>query len=78
MAGGRDDEPRPLPVGEFLGVLEWREASGKVRRWVIKQGSRANNIRVESQGRSVVCGWDRLLRSLRKKLAIPKRVFGGD
>jgi hypothetical protein len=70
-----DDEPRRVPEGEFLGVLRWYAADGTVRQWVITQGDRANNIAVASFGKRIVCGWDWLFRSLRKKLAIPKRVF---
>ena len=73
----RDPEPRKLPKGEFLGVLDWRDASGQVRRWTIRQGPRANNIIVEAHGKRVVCGWDHLTGSLRKRLCVPKRTFIG-
>lgn len=28
-----------------------------------------------AQGKTVECGWDHMFRSLRKKLAMPKRLF---
>jgi len=36
---------------------------------------RMNGIRVVAQGKSVECGWDHLLRALRKNLAVPKRLM---
>ena len=66
--------PGRLPPGAFLGVLAWTEASGQVRRWVVSQGPRVNNVCVRSKGKSVVCGWDHLLASLRKKLSAAKIV----
>lgn len=69
------DEPRRVPAGEPLGVLQRHAADGQVRRWTIRQGNRMNGIRVAAQGKSVECGWDKLFRSLRKKLSVPKRIF---
>lgn len=37
-----------VPKGEYLGTLQWHDASGQVRRWVIRQGDRANNISVQA------------------------------
>ena len=34
------------------------------------------DIRVCAKGKTVECGWDRLFRGLRPKLAVPKRVLG--
>ena len=73
MESPPDYEPRKLDDGEFLGVLQWQAADGSVRRWTIRQGPRANNIRVTTKGKEVVCGWDKLMASLRKRLAVPKR-----
>lgn len=64
-----------LPKGEFLGVLDWRDASGQVRRWMVRQGPRANNIIVEAQNKHIVCGWDHLTSRLRRHRSIPKRIF---
>ena len=71
----REEEPRRVPAGELLGVLQWHAQDGTVRRWTIKQGERMNGIRVEAKGQRTECGWDYLFRSLRKKLAMPKRHF---
>jgi hypothetical protein len=68
-------EPRRVPAGELLGVLQWHAADGQVRRWTIKQGKRMNGIQVCAKGRMLECGWDRLFRSLRSKLSMPKRIF---
>ncbi len=61
-------------------MLTWHAIDGTVRRWVIEQGPRANNIGVIARvagGNDVprVMGWDRLLSGLRKRLAISKRVM---
>lgn len=70
-----DNEPRRVPEGVYLGTLRWHAADGTVRQWIITQGDRSNNIAVASLGKRIICGWDRLFRSLRKRLAIPKRLF---
>lgn len=67
--------PSRVPAGVPLGVLQWHAADGKVRRWVIRQGKRANGMQVAAQGKKVECGWDHLFRTLRTKLAQPKRLF---
>lgn len=69
------DEPRRVPAGEPLGVLQWHAEDGKVRRWTIRQGQRMNGIRVCAQGKEIECGWDKLFRALRKNLSLPKRIF---
>ena len=68
-------EPRKVPDGTPLGCLTFTEASGQVRRWHIRQGPRANNIRVLAKGREIVCGWDHFMSGLRKHLSIPKRIL---
>jgi hypothetical protein len=75
MQSPPDDEPRRVPEGQFLGVLQWHAADGTVRRWTIRQGNRANNIQVQAKGRSLVCGWDRFFRGLRKRLSMPLRIW---
>lgn len=69
------DEPRRVPEGEHLGCLTWLDSSGSAHRWNIRQGPRANNIQVAAKGRVIVCGWDKLMSSLRRNLSIPKRLF---
>lgn len=78
--GWADTEPRRVPEGHLLGVLTWHAADGTVRRWIIQQGPRSNNITViarvahgDSSTRSM--GWDKLLTKLRKHLAVPKRLL---
>jgi hypothetical protein len=75
MESPHEEEPRRVPAGEMLGVLQWHSADGQVRRWTIKQGQRMNGIQVKAKGKNTECGWDHLFRSLRKKLATPKRIF---
>lgn len=75
MAAPPSDEPRRVPEGFHLGILAWHGADGELHRWHIHQGPRANNIRVTAKGKSLVCGWDKLMRSLRKHLALPKQFF---
>ena len=75
MESPPDTAPRRVPEGQYLGTLRWYAADGTVRQWIITQGNRANNIAVASLGKRIVCGWDRLFSSLRKRLAIPKRCF---
>lgn len=75
----RDPELVRVPRGEYLGILQWHDASGQVRRWVIRQGSRANNITVKAlihnqpdaiQQRT----WTWMLHGLCKLLSIPRRI----
>ena len=78
--GWVDPEPRRVPEGMPLGVLTWHAADGTVKRWVVEQGPRANNIAIVARvagGDEIrrVMGWDKLLSGLRKRLAIPKRIF---
>jgi hypothetical protein len=80
--GWTDTEPQRVPEGKPLGVLTWHATDGTVRRWVVEQGPRANNIGVVARvargdDERRVMGWDKLLASLRKRLAVPKRVFRG-
>jgi hypothetical protein len=74
-----DEEPQRAPEGRPLGVLTWHAIDGTVRRWVIQQGPRSNNITVlarvangDTAKRNM--GWDKLLTKLRKHLAVPKRL----
>lgn len=61
--------------GQFLGTLTWQSADGEVRKWNIRQGKRANGIEVSAKGKKIQCGWDKLVRGLRKNLAVPKKVL---
>jgi len=70
-----DSAPQRVPAGELLGALQWHAADGTVRRWTIKQGSRANNLTISALGKSVSGGWDKLLISLRRRLS-GKRFIG--
>lgn len=71
LAGGHDGEPRRLPAGELLGVLRWHGADGSVTQCVVKQGTRANGIRIGK----TECGWDYLVRRIRKKLSTKKVIL---
>lgn len=72
-SGRRDDGPRRVPAGEFIGVLQWAAAFGEVKRMVVRQGGRANQIRVDGCRRDH--GWDWVLRRVRGKLAVRRRRF---
>ena len=61
----------PRSQGDTLGVLQWTSAStGKVRRWVIRIGDRADRITVEYPGEkpSASNGWSWFLSKLRKHI----------
>jgi len=75
MAKPSDREPRRVPDRELLEVIQIQSKCGQVRKWVVLQGPRANNIRVLSKSKEVVCGWDKLTRMLRKNLSRPRRIF---
>lgn len=75
LAGGpREEEPRRVPAGELLGVLQWAAACGEVKRIVVRQGERANQIRVAGCRRDH--GFDWLMRQLRGKLSVKRLRFG--
>jgi hypothetical protein len=79
-SGCVDQKPQRVPEGRPLGVLTWHAIDGTVRKWVIQQGPRANNIGVMARvagGDDIkrVMGWDKLLAGLRKRLALPKRIM---
>ena len=65
---GDDGEPRRVVSGTLLGVLRWHGADGSVTQCVVKQGKRANGIRIGN----TECGWDLLLRRVRGKLSTKK------
>ncbi len=65
--------PQKVPAGLLLGVIQWHAASGDVHRITVRQGGRANQIRVRGCQRDH--GFDWLLRKLRGKLATPRRVI---
>lgn len=68
---GGDGEPRRLSEGIFLGVLRWHGCDGNITQCVVRQGKRANGIRIGN----TECGWDTLVRRIRKKLSVKKVVF---
>lgn len=67
-----DRGPQKVPAGTLLGVLQWHAACGDVKRITVRQGWRANQIRVD--GCRMDHGFDWLLRGLRNKLSIPRRL----
>ena len=61
----------PRKQGDALGCLQWQDFStGKVRRWIVRIGDRADRITVESPGGmpSPSHGWTWFLTQLRKHL----------
>ena len=69
----REPVLRPRDPGEFLGVFELRLKDERVRRWILRQGPRRNNVEVTLGPKSVVCGWDTLLNGIRPHLAVITR-----
>ncbi len=69
-----DFGPRKVPAGTFLGVLQWHGVSGEVKRITVRQGARANQIRVAGCRKDH--GFDWLLRQLRGRLAVRRRLHG--
>lgn len=62
----------PRRNGDALGCLQWTDfRTGKVRRWVVRIGNRADRITVESPGNkaSPSHGWTWFLSHLRKHLS---------
>ena len=73
MAGPPPDcGPQKVPPGTLIGVLQWAAASGDVHRITVRQGARANQIRVA--GCKKDHGFDWLLAGLRGKIAGPRRI----
>ncbi|MEM6911071.1 MAG: hypothetical protein AAF555_05755 [Verrucomicrobiota bacterium] len=56
-----------LEEGELLGVLQWQERSGRVRRWVVRQSKRSNQIKIDGVPKPKCWSW--LLARLRKHTA---------
>ena len=65
--------PRKVPAGELLGILQWHSACGDVHRITVRQGARANQIRVPGCRRDH--GFDWLFRKFQAKLAGPRRII---
>ena len=65
-----DRGPERVLAGELLGTLRWHGADGSVTQCVIRQGKRANAIRIGT----TECGWDKLFRRMRGKLSTRKAI----
>lgn len=73
LAGPKPErEPQRVPTGMLLGVLQWHAADGGVKRLTVRQGARANQVRISGCRKDH--GFDWLFRQLRAKLAAPRRV----
>jgi hypothetical protein len=72
MANPPHDAP-PLR-GTMIGVLQWTDNSGQVRRWIVRQGTRTNNWMFCSpcQSFSPPRGMDWFFRRLRSHLSLYK------
>jgi len=68
--GVREEEPRRLHAGVFLGSLQWHGIDGQVRRIRVRQGVRANSIRIDGMARDI--GFDALFRKMRGSLSTRK------
>lgn len=76
--GWTDPTPPRVPEGTPLGQLTWQAADGTVRRWIIRQGPRSNNLLVlgrtpRHDPKPITSGWDKFFRALRRHLSTPKR-----
>ncbi len=61
----------PRKQGDILGSLQWTDArTGKVRRWIIRIGDRADRITAEMPGTPLTRshGWTWFMSHLRSKL----------
>ena len=65
-----DVQNLPRKQGDALGILQWHDfRTGKVRRWTIRIGDRADRITAESNGKITKShGWTWLLNHLRTKI----------
>lgn len=52
--------------GDYIGTLEWRDRSGKVRRWVVRRAERVDQISVD--GVDGARSWTWLSDRLRRRL----------
>jgi len=57
----------PIEQGQYVGTLEWRDHTGKVRRWVIRRGSRSGSIQIDGIDSPKTVTW--LLDRLRQHLS---------
>jgi hypothetical protein len=69
----REPELRPVPAGEFILFITVQFAHGEVKRLIVRQGARANQIRVDGMCKDH--GWDYITQRLRSRLAVPRRVL---
>lgn len=60
---------RPRDEGDYIGFIDIRLNDEPVRRFVLRQGPRRNNLLVQARGKTMVAGWDWLFSKLRKHLA---------
>jgi hypothetical protein len=67
-----DVQNLPRKQGDALGCLQWTDfRTGKVRRWTVRIGDRADRITVEAPGQSPSPshGWTWFLTQLRKRIS---------
>jgi hypothetical protein len=67
-----DRGPQKVPAGQFLMAMQVHFSHGEAKKLVIRQGSRANQIRIDGCRRDH--GFDWLMRQLRSKLSIPRKI----
>lgn len=66
-----ESENLPRNKGDILGSFQWTDArSGKARRWIVRIGSRRDQITLEAPGGKPTAshGWAWALNQLRKHL----------
>jgi hypothetical protein len=74
MAGPPPDRgPEKVPAGDFLMSMQIHFAHGEAKKLVIRQGVRANQIRIDGCRRDH--GFDWFVRQLRGKLSLSRRII---
>jgi len=56
-----------IAPGQYVGTLQWSDATGKVRRWTLRRGIRSGSIRIDGVAEAKPI--TRLLTHLRGHLA---------
>ena len=61
--------------GQYVGTLQWSDATGKIRRWTLRRGNRSGRIMVDGVSHPKTVTW--LLDRLRRHLSSYFRTGSG-